>query len=149
MDDLEKGAKSEKGWTKLIDDALLTELEEWYANSIELDDVRTRKRKNESIWKIFDEVVPPFKDVIPKVKLASWPTISDFAVIRSYKIPYIDKTGYIYELIGIGHVFLSRPRRFGKTLLVDTVKELYMGSQVLFEGLEIHSKWDWSKTSIL
>jgi hypothetical protein len=40
---------------------------------------------------------------------------------------------------------LSRPRRFGKSLFVDTLKEIFEGNQKLFEGLYIHDKWDWSK----
>ena len=45
------------------------------------------------------------------------------------------------------HYFLSRPRRFGKSLFLDTLKELFEGSQKLFEGLSIHRKWDWSARS--
>ena len=40
--------------------------------------------------------------------------------------------------------FLSRPRRFGKSLLLDTIKELFEGSEELFRGLAIHDRWDWS-----
>jgi hypothetical protein len=71
------------------------------------------------------------------IKFASWSTRSDFEDIRTSGIPYIDKTRMIYELTGIGHVFLSRPRRFGKTLLVNTLKHLYLGSKDLFKGLDI------------
>ena len=42
------------------------------------------------------------------------------------------------------HYFLSRPRRFGKSLLVDTLKELFEGNGELFRGLAIHGEWDWS-----
>ncbi len=42
------------------------------------------------------------------------------------------------------HYFLSRPRRFGKSLLLDTLKELFEGSEALFAGLHIHDSWDWS-----
>ncbi|WP_180981719.1 AAA family ATPase, partial [Cylindrospermopsis raciborskii] len=41
--------------------------------------------------------------------------------------------------------FLSRPRRFGKSLFVDTLKEIFEGNQKLFEGLYIHDQWDWSR----
>jgi hypothetical protein len=43
--------------------------------------------------------------------------------------------------------FLSRPRRFGKSLLISTLKELFKGNKELFEGLYIYDKWDWSKTN--
>ena len=42
------------------------------------------------------------------------------------------------------HYFLSRPRRFGKSLFLDTLKELFEGNEALFEGLHIHDRWDWS-----
>ena len=42
------------------------------------------------------------------------------------------------------HYFLSRPRRFGKNLFLDTLKELFEGNEALFEGLHIHDRWDWS-----
>ena len=61
---------------------------------------------------------------------------------------YVDKTEYIHRLVWQGkYYFLSRPRRFGKSLLVSTLKELFSGSQELFEGLWIYDKWDWTKTS--
>ena len=42
------------------------------------------------------------------------------------------------------HYFLSRPRRFGKSLLLDTIKELFEGREELFRGLAVHDRWDWS-----
>ena len=58
---------------------------------------------------------------------------------------YVDKTGYIARLVDEGtHYFLSRPRRFGKSLLLDTLKELFEGNESLFAGLYIHDRWDWS-----
>ena len=42
------------------------------------------------------------------------------------------------------HFFLSRPRRFGKSLFLDTLKDLFEGNAPLFEGLDIHDHWDWS-----
>ncbi len=60
---------------------------------------------------------------------------------------YVDKTKTIYKLITEGtYYFLSRPRRFGKSLLVNTIKELYLGSKELFKDLWIYDKWDWEKT---
>ena len=59
---------------------------------------------------------------------------------------YVDKTRQIYELIHSGrYYFLSRPRRFGKTLTVDTLKNIFEGNKELFKGLYIYDKWDWSK----
>jgi hypothetical protein len=59
---------------------------------------------------------------------------------------YIDKTKEVYELIKSGAIyyFLSRPRRFGKSLFLDTLQEVFEGNQKLFEGLYIYDKWDWS-----
>jgi len=60
---------------------------------------------------------------------------------------YVDKTAMAWELIRMpGAFFLSRPRRFGKSLFVDTLKEIFEGNKELFEGLYIHDKWDWTKT---
>ena len=59
---------------------------------------------------------------------------------------YVDKTKYLLELINnSGYYFLSRPRRFGKTLTVDTLKNIFEGNKELFKGLYIYDKWDWSK----
>ena len=58
---------------------------------------------------------------------------------------YVDKTEHVRRLVEGGkYYFLSRPRRFGKTLLVDTLQELFEGSEELFRGLAIHDGWDWS-----
>ena len=42
-------------------------------------------------------------------------------------------------------IFLSRPRRFGKSLLLSTIKEIYLGSKELFKELWIEDKWDWEQ----
>lgn len=71
--------------------------------------------------------------------------IQSFEEIRSEYI-YVDKTKYVYELINSGKVFFfSRPRRFGKSLLVNTLKCLFEGRKELFEGLWIYDKWDWDE----
>ncbi len=60
---------------------------------------------------------------------------------------YIDKTDLALKLIDqAGAFFLSRPRRFGKSLFLDTLQEIFQGNQSLFEGLYIHDKWDWTVT---
>ena len=73
--------------------------------------------------------------------------IQDFARLRQTDSYYVDKTPLIRDLIERGdHWFLSRPRRFGKSLLVDTLKALFTGQEELFRGLDIHDHWDWSVT---
>ena len=73
--------------------------------------------------------------------------IQSFRKIREDGYVYIDKTEIIHRLVEAGqYYFLSRPRRFGKSLLVSTIEELFSGSQELFDGLWIHDRWDWSKT---
>jgi len=70
----------------------------------------------------------------------------NFAIIREDNNLYVDKTEYIYKMINSGDInFLSRPRRFGKTLLVSTLKELFEGNEKLFKGLFIHDKWEWDE----
>jgi len=65
--------------------------------------------------------------------------------IREDGCYYVDKTPHIAHLIDRSkHYFLSRSRRFGKSLLVDTLKELFEGSEELSCGLHIHDRWDWS-----
>ena len=71
--------------------------------------------------------------------------IQTFREIREENYYYVDKTAYIQRLRDEGkHYFLSRPRRFGKSLFLDTLKELFEGNESLFEGLYIHDRWDWS-----
>ena len=71
--------------------------------------------------------------------------IQTFRTIREDGCYYVDKTPLMHRLAAEGtHYFLSRPRRFGKSLFLDTLKELFEGSEALFEGLDIHGRWDWS-----
>ncbi len=57
---------------------------------------------------------------------------------------YIDKTPEAYELISsYKYAFLSRPRRFGKSLFLDTLRNIFEGKKELFKGLYIYDKWDW------
>ena len=65
--------------------------------------------------------------------------------VRERNCYYVDKTGFAVRLAEEGtHYFLSRPRRFGKSLFLDTLKELFAGSRELFAGLQAHDRWDWS-----
>jgi len=60
---------------------------------------------------------------------------------------YVDKTAYAYDIIDRGkYYFLSRPRRFGKSLFLDTLKEILEGNASLFKGLYIEDKWDFDDT---
>ena len=69
-----------------------------------------------------------------------------FRELREQNCYYVDKTPYIQRLLDEGkHYFLSRPRRFGKSLFLDTLKELFEGSEELFAGLHIHQRREWSE----
>ncbi len=72
--------------------------------------------------------------------------IQNFPEIRNDDYVYIDKTKIAYNLIATGkYYFLSRPRRFGKSLFLDTLKCLFEGKKELFDGLYVYDKWDWDK----
>ena len=64
--------------------------------------------------------------------------VQDFEKIISDGYVYVDKTDLIYRLVNEGSIyFLSRPRRFGKSLLVSTLKHYFLGHRELFKGLAI------------
>ncbi|MCQ2234451.1 MAG: ATP-binding protein [Paludibacteraceae bacterium] len=71
--------------------------------------------------------------------------IQTFEKIRTENYLYVDKTEYVYNLVhGFSYVFLSRPRRFGKSLLVSTFESYFEGRKELFEGLrlgELETEW--------
>ena len=72
-----------------------------------------------------------------------WTT--SFQNIRESDLYYVDKTDHILRMVETpGYYLLSRPRRFGKSLLIDTIKELFEGNEKLFQGLYIHNHWDWT-----
>jgi hypothetical protein len=73
--------------------------------------------------------------------------IQTFADIRTDNYCYIDKTPLIARLVDQGRFyFLSRPRRFGKSLLLDTIAHAFAGNRNLFQGLYLEDNWDWSVT---
>ena len=75
---------------------------------------------------------------------------SDFKDIIQNNFVYVDKTKYIYDLIESGDVFfLSRPRRFGKSLTVSTLYYLFKGEKELFKDTWIYDKWNWEKWPVL
>ncbi len=60
---------------------------------------------------------------------------------------YIDKTKEAFDLINsYKYIFLSRPRRFGKSLFLDTLQNIFEAKRELFKDLYIYDKWDWSIT---
>ncbi|BBD78404.1 ATP-binding protein [Hydrogenophilus thermoluteolus] len=71
--------------------------------------------------------------------------IQTFREIREEGYYYVDKTAYAWRLVSEGkYYFLSRPRRFGKSLFLDTLAELFAGNEPLFRGLFVHDRWDWN-----
>ena len=74
--------------------------------------------------------------------------IQSFEKLRNEGCYYVDKTPYMHQLITQGsYFFLSRPRRFGKSLFLDTLQQLFEGRRELFNGLFIEDKWDWEITN--
>ncbi|MEM7183762.1 MAG: AAA family ATPase, partial [Spirochaetota bacterium] len=72
--------------------------------------------------------------------------IQTFSKIIEGNCYYVDKTEYVAKLANHGtYFFLSRPRRFGKSLFLDTLKEAYEGNEALFKGLFLEKNWDWSQ----
>ena len=75
---------------------------------------------------------------------------SSFSKLREKNLVYVDKTRWIYKLITEGECyFLSRPRRFGKSLTISTLKELFKGNKKLFKGLYIENKWKFEEHPVL
>ena len=74
--------------------------------------------------------------------------IQDFNKLRSLEYVYVDKTAFVWKMARKGgYYFLSRPRRFGKSLFLSTLDYLFQAKKELFTGLFIEDKWDWSKTN--
>ncbi|MDR3290745.1 MAG: ATP-binding protein [Methanobrevibacter sp.] len=72
--------------------------------------------------------------------------IQSFEDLRTNNYLYVDKTKEILKLINSGKsFFLSRPRRFGKSLLISTIENLFLGNEELFKGLYIHDSWNWDE----
>ena len=76
--------------------------------------------------------------------------IQEFTKLITKNYLYIDKTKYIYQLITTGsYYFLSRPRRFGKSLLLNTIKEIFKNNKELFKGLWIYDKIEWKEYPVI
>jgi hypothetical protein len=88
-----------------------------------------------------------------KIMAENYPVgIQHFSKLRENGAIYVDKTPIIYGLIRKktnSVYFLSRPRRFGKSLLVSTLKEIFEGNKALFQGLYIYDKIDWEKYPVI
>jgi hypothetical protein len=75
--------------------------------------------------------------------------IQSFQELIEGKYVYVDKTPDIYQLLQGKYYFLSRPRRFGKSLLLSTLKAIFEGKKHLFEGLYIYDKIEWETHPII
>ena len=77
--------------------------------------------------------------------------IQNFEKIRREGYVYVDKTALMYKMVSEGsYYFLSRPRRFGKSLMVSTLEAFFSGKKELFSGLYADSvDWDWQPYPIL
>lgn len=72
--------------------------------------------------------------------------ISTFSQIREEGYCYADKTGFVSKLADSGkYFFISRPRRFGKSLFIDTLREAFSCNKKLFIGLALENTWNWER----
>ncbi len=72
--------------------------------------------------------------------------IQNFKELRTENYYYVDKTLFVKQLVEGGkYYFLSRPRRFGKSLFLDTLKQAFLGNKTLFDGLYLEKNWDWNR----
>ena len=77
---------------------------------------------------------------------------SSFELFRKYDALYVDKTEFICRLLSVWpkrFFFISRPRRFGKSLFCDTLKNVFEGNKELFRGLYIYDKYDFKPYPVL
>ncbi len=73
----------------------------------------------------------------------------DFKTLIENGYVYVDKTDMLWKLANGKNgtlFFISRPRRFGKSLMLSTLKYLFQGEKKLFRGLKIEKKWNWAQT---
>lgn len=76
--------------------------------------------------------------------------IQDFGKLRENDMCYVDKTEHLFRLIALGkYQFFARPRRFGKSLMLSTVRAILEGRKELFTGLWIEDKWDWQPRPVI
>ena len=73
--------------------------------------------------------------------------LQTFAEVREGGFAYVDKTAYALKLANEGKMyFLARPRRFGKSLFLDTLRNLFEAKRELFQGLHAEGNWEWSRS---
>lgn len=76
--------------------------------------------------------------------------LQDFGGIRNNGFVYVDKTPFVHQLItSHKYYFLSRPRRFGKSLFISTLECVFKGQKELFEGLYIYDKWAFGEYPVI
>ena len=79
--------------------------------------------------------------------------VQNFEKMRTNNFIYVDKTRYFYDMVrpGQGYYFLSRPRRFGKSLTISTLRCLFQGRKELFDNLWIakNTQWEWEKHPVV
>ena len=77
--------------------------------------------------------------------------IQNFEKLRSEGYVYVDKTPQMWKMISEGsYYFLSRPRRFGKSLMVSTLEAFFSGKRELFKDLYVDSvEWEWKQYPIM
>ena len=82
---------------------------------------------------------------MPSPQIAQLPIgLQTFAEVREGGLAYVDKTAYALKLANEGKMyFLARPRRFGKSLFLDTLRNLFEGKRELFQGLHADGNWEW------
>lgn len=82
-------------------------------------------------------------------EIPHWDT--EFSKLREENFLYVDKTALVYQLAKMGNpCFLSRPRRFGKSLLLSTLEAYFQGKRELFQGLAIEKlEQDWFEYPVL
>lgn len=79
-------------------------------------------------------------------------SVRDFGLMITGNFVYVDKTRFIYEMARVpqAYYFLARPRRFGKSLTVSTLRALFEGRKELFKGLWIeNSDWEWKAHPVI
>ena len=75
---------------------------------------------------------------------------SSLSWLRDIDGLYVDKTKYLLKMICSGYYFLlSRPRRFGKSLTIDTLEQIFIGNKELFKGLYIYDKYDFEEYPVI
>ena len=102
--------------------------------------IKPQKDKDKRIFCIFAEnIIYGGKNMVNSKRRKLPVGVQSFKKIREGGYVYVDKTDIVWELANYGdqYNYLSRPRRFGKSVLVDTLEAYFRGRKELFEGLKI------------